>query len=1241
MRASESSWRRRKRKKTSTGDTKAASEFKRAAKHKKTPEYRGAVRAAYTAQPVAARRKRVAQARTQKSPESKVITRTHKARVERNRELRWAAAQKDTKGSSDLLRGTRRPRESMLLENLSPKERKAYAASPASVKKQMLAAAGSKELLGVAGPKGIDRLLDVIGTTGLNVGKATYHDPFGVPAKTAKGIATTALAAIPGTLKLIGETGIDVARRQPGKAINRFEEVGKGIGDYYSEEYGPIWRGEKGASKKQMKQFREEGAAGAVLDALALAPAAGQAARLPVFLGKSAKHGGFKAAKEHGNRPRPAMRLSGGDETVVPQPLGRPGRRRASERTTDALRGLETKRRAKRGNPVAQMAVERGEITPLRQHRAAALMEDREAHAVRHEQTADRVPALNEMLKRQRSLSDDEAVGFKFAVETGVRDPDTARQVADKRLQQIHAQIGDAAFKAATAETHPEIFSLRYVRDHADKVVTPKLADAAEGHSALAARTGAEDPALGRGAQVRAAKPQAEMLGLNPYRTSSAADVDKAAKTLRKAQKDRAKVEADPKAKPGERAVARANARAAEDALAILTEARGPTKGETPEQFSARVEKAAAREGLAPGGYFTSSDMPARDLSGVHALGGQKGAVASPKRYEGSLFRSGTERGDIDLSTAQILSNIKRKHNWPYANDLVQRHAFPWSLGGMTIDQILRKAEADGIPENQLGFYAVNQKRIDPDDPDTLDADPDDVDVGGGGEFYSSLADLKKKDPEYRKTTKFVAMPKFVTKELESSLEVGSKTGRALDITKGNLSGWMLGTSPQWSAFQVAANTLQSLQAGASPLATLKGNLFFKRTPEGPEKRRMETAAGIVHDRHQEAQIPKMGVHAGRVTRAKRSFQESKAGKVAHAVFLPGRYKDLALDFDRIQTNFFRRGVFYDDLRSQRVDRMRESAGGVHAAVEKLKDIGRVEDAAGDLRKLAAEDRKAVLQAGEKTRDWMGDFAAYTANERKGFKRHGMFYGFLRFSLQFSLKTLPSNHPILTDIYANLGRLHEEEVRDLFDIPEGMSTPHFLLGQLGAIDINRANPASNILFSATEAPLRALGALPPHLIGLAESALSFDTFRGKPVSVGGRTKKEARWPHGGLPTAFRMYLENLAETQAPYRETKKSLFTGPQSATSSLLFGEDEIFYKDPEIRKSIEKSKRTQRKQDDIEQIFRGLSPAPLGKDVAHKAVVRSMVEEWKREHGGTKPKPKSRKKPQAIGASSGGAGW
>lgn len=237
-------------------------------------------------------------------------------------------------------------------------------------------------------------------------------------------------------------------------------------------------------------------------------------------------------------------------------------------------------------------------------------------------------------------------------------------------------------------------------------------------------------------------------------------------------------------------------------------------------------------------------------------------------------------------------------------------------------------------------------------------------------------------------------------------------------------------------------------------------------------------------------------------------------------------------------------------------------------------------------------DPKAFEDVGRAMDDVLGNYSRFTPTERKYLEANVMFYGFLRFSLRFTLYTLPLRHPIAHAIMNRLSSLQEDEVRKLFHVGPEDPLPGYFLGSIyrehngkvTQLPLSRLNPMMNQLTQATGAhPAQIASVLSPLWVEAIQQASGFNVFTGKGyhlrenprVPVGQFGLADPRFRHMSLEERGRIALRHALQWSAPYRALEDRAEGGRPVTEESLAWDTRPYRYVDPDTVSSIKRNRR------------------------------------------------------------------
>jgi hypothetical protein len=653
------------------------------------------------------------------------------------------------------------------------------------------------------------------------------------------------------------------------------------------------------------------------------------------------------------------------------------------------------------------------------------------------------------------------------------------------------------------------------------------------------------------------------------------------------------------------------------------------------EAFHARVRGRAKELGLEEPGYHPSRKRTERRFA-PFTIGGARRAKPD-RRYKGKVFEAGRESNDLTTYTQGRAQNIKRAHNWGLISDTIHEHALPWGRGGKvgaTLDELDRRGidpdtvrlvdmDAFDRAAHEAGLEGGSVRQA----PDMHEAElhaaltkaVHGVAVGGHGELMlTGGADLEAG------AGRVMVLPKAVADEIVKDTKPSHAALRALEIAKTKQARIMLGLSPAWLQFQVAANGLQSLAATkALPHEWVIANVKWWRGLSDDEKRALSPVVGIgsFHDSTQT-------VHLGASTTSGivDSYRAFKAHPFWHSPRKPLRGGaisqlnplDTLFRLDNAQNNFFRRAVLYNSLKRDAYDRMGASIAGHQRIMDRV--LGTAgKDVKQQIRQMIASPAD-LEKAAEHLHDFLGDYQTYTARERRVLGRNIMFYGYLRWSLRFAFYTMPVKHPVMTAIIGQLGDLQTREVRELLggdELPFDLGKLYFAKGgKLKSVDLTRANPILNAVTQAKVgeqgfirgALAAGLGVLPPLYGAAADVLFAKSAFRDRPLKVEGETTARPNKTGGDRISdmqSLEIFGKDMLDLASPYRAAEQVAARGRPMSDNSLLFRQRYTQFKDPQRRLDVLRGEKLLSTGQRLQQQFVPLVPQPSD-DVARAAAVR-----------------------------------
>lgn len=594
-------------------------------------------------------------------------------------------------------------------------------------------------------------------------------------------------------------------------------------------------------------------------------------------------------------------------------------------------------------------------------------------------------------------------------------------------------------------------------------------------------------------------------------------------------------------------------------------------------EFIARADRmAGVRHGLERPGFYPSRKREEVKFA-QRTIGGAK-AVQSDKKYTGALYRTGREDNSVTTYLQALAQNIKRKYNWNHVADTFDAHTFDWGRN-LTIDQIKNELVRRGIDPRSVAFWNPGRLRRERADRDEQEGELEEG-TGRGEEpgeagLYDALLRSSAKDTDsarkmssdpddFEITQRWSVIPRAVYDEIHADTRPSGFFGRSLDIIKGKQARILLGLSPLWLQYQIAANGLLTGLAGTGPLDLIKANLIWWRQLTPEQKREIEPYIGVgafhegLDQTHIGAASDNRLVNAYRAFKANEFWHKPRKGLRGGTVRALNPL-DVLFRIDNAQNRTFRRAILYSQIKRDAYRRM----GGRITAIQREQDglLGPLSAGPVEMMNKIIEDPGSLERHAQYVNDFLGDYLTYTARERRVLSRNVMFYGFLRFSLRFTFYTMPVKHPVRTAVIGQLARMQTEEVRKLLggdDLPFALGRFFYNDdGKLKSIDVTRANPALNTLVntkvsSATSALRSAVGLAPPLFVSLANQVYAASSFKGRPFRV--ENENQGRRPEEySDKVSARVFLEEMLSLAAPYRGVKKATSTAPEGDDSSAV----------------------------------------------------------------------------------------
>lgn len=882
------------------------------------------------------------------------------------------------------------------------------------------------------------------------------------------------------------------------------------IGADYAHRYGPLLRGDSQTFRKQVKQ---EGIAPEVYDLSALASAGGATlGRVAQKAGEAGQLG--RTVQRIATTPRKAIQVSG--STATRAPLSKNLLRNVAAHSLEQLRLKNQNRRLRHEETPAHVreAARQGNVTLIRNRASVRLQH--------------RMVARDKGIERTRMLGE--------------------------QHQEVHA----GAHRQLASLSKREQAAFAYAMKLGIPVEKPALALASlKAHRELILRERAAQPGLHISRKTDEL-PVIEDLIAHPEAFSGR--VGEVVKS------ERSRAERVALGDPGVAATQAQLRRYAPQA-----EHMGVVRGqsETTAQFLRRVKATARDRGLARPGYFPSEKRP-QNVFSAFALGGSR-AVMAPKAYTGALFRTGRESVSPQTFERGIAQNIKRKYNWNYVADNFDKHVLEWSKNS-TIDALQTELERRGIDPRTVAFWNPRRYRAERQahvgegglEPDITDNVGDEA-IHGAFKA-STLPALSTIPADFKGTTGWSVIPKGIHDEIATELKPSTAAARIYDIAKGKTSRVLL-ANPAWLQYQIGANALLTGLSGTGPIDAVKAQLWWKKLSPA-QRQAIEPYLGIMRWHDQQTHLGAASTSS--MVNAWRAFKQTKLYASAHKA----NPLDAIFKADNAQNNFFRRAVFYNQIKKTAYKNMGRSA---HEIIPLQRRMAHILTLGPERQMKAAIDDLATFEHhAQKTVDFLGDYTTYTARERRLISRSVMFYGFLRYSVKFAFYTMPVGHPIMSSMLLQLGRLHRDELQRIFgtDVPVWELGNYYSPDGSSRVQVSRLNPFVNatqyidLSKASVVQPQAVIAFLPPFIQAALDSAAGKNIAFDKPFTV---DHSAAYVTHASDVTPgqrARILLGDLLHLSPIERTAEKAgipgisrPLVGKQTDTSSLLFP-SEVRYK-------------------------------------------------------------------------------
>lgn len=729
-----------------------------------------------------------------------------------------------------------------------------------------------------------------------------------------------------------------------------------------------------------------------------------------------------------------------------------------------------------------------------------------------------------------------------------------------------------------------------------------------------------------------------------------------------------------------------------ETARRVSREVKKPStrKLEDAESFERRVRQAAEEAGLEEPGYWASSPRPEAAHS-LAAIGTGGRAAAKSKRYTGSLFRIGAEEHGPEVFARGVERNLKRRYSWALVARNMDVHAFEWSRGrdgeGLTAGDLRREFDERAIDPATVAIVDSRIARRRP--PEREGTERGDVDgrdpideqlfAQMHEDLRASLRRVEDLDPAEVKghaLDRYLVVPREVFDELERASRPDGAASRMLEILlKQKPARVMLGAANVgWLAFQIASNAILTGLGGArNPLDVVNAHRWWRKlTPA--QREAIEPYLGIGY--HHAIDQPRLGsTTSSRFVAAWQAWQTTAVGRALHKA----NPLDAMFAVDRAQNDFWRKTLFYNRAKRDAYRRMGASWRSVAGAQKKMAAVLKLP--AEKQLQAVLDDAEVFVAHAKGVNDWLGDYVTYTAQERRLIARNVVFFGYLRHSLRLALWTMPVEHPVMTAMLANVGRMGAQEAKRILGVEPDYRLPTSMVsrmffggrqaardGELSSIPFGRLNPGLNAV-TQLESEQQLVGLVSPIYQALVDQAFEESSFTGRDYRIKGRpTPAEPTRPRGyfgsalsllnpaayGIPGVSegnprnRILQRDLLSLAAPYRAIEKGgvpglvdPLEGPQS-DDSLLWDPRPMRYRDEDTRRSILRSvEREREERAGGRGLAGGLLPVFPQTDVSPVILEREREKETAQAGRGKKRRRRSQRSGWGSASRSGSSGW
>lgn len=568
-----------------------------------------------------------------------------------------------------------------------------------------------------------------------------------------------------------------------------------------------------------------------------------------------------------------------------------------------------------------------------------------------------------------------------------------------------------------------------------------------------------------------------------------------------------------------------------------------------------------------------------------------RGLRAQPldPKSEMKMLWTGRYDPSADRVLEGLLRNIRRKYNWAFVSATIREIVLPWSISsdrrgnilGKSIRELERERIAREIDPNRVRYVNVGMletRLIEEIEGRAIAGRL--REAGAGAEdtvaWREMLDDVAVSREEAQRLREFldqaavsaenahrldldeyarygwVAVDADAYRVISDTVVPQGKLGRVMQTLLTVLpSRLILGVfNIPWMVYQVFANLLQlTPRLVTSPrfaiVSLLKSIRWWRSlTPEQRAALAPHIGLSLQEDIYLGPKLGSTRTVFSTLPRLRAALDglERLWGVFRHGVDIRGRRFPLdptewSFMIDRAQNQFFRRWLFYDELRREKLAKLAESSGEVADLLDEILRGGVPDDPIELFRKPEAV--AALENVGRAVDRMLGDYSSFTAFERKVLRSHIMFYGFLRFSLLFMFRTLPLYHPYMMMILNRLGQIEREELEKLFGgTPplKALVNIYYKDGkELKVIPVARAHPILNALLEADRPWEAVFGIASPTLTIPAGLVLGRDLYSNKPFVLGGEGQRDLRYDPFSIGQVAKIALAQTLRLIAPIR----------------------------------------------------------------------------------------------------------